>query len=802
VRLSRIELPGFGCLSGFSAELGPGFNLFYGDNEAGKSTLQQAICAMLYGFYESDRALKDETARRERFRPWAGGVYRGVLAYELDDGRTFEVRRDFSTPDVITQLLDPALGADVSPQFGRGRHGNVPFARHHLGMSRGVFESCAFISQGEIFDLAKKASPGQIGDAIAALADSARRDVSAAKAIERLGTSEKKIGRDQARTAELPKAREALTAKTSELRAADEARAAVAEKSRRLEDLQKRGRSLAEQARRAAYLCSRAEAARLRGQLRKLEEADSLAARAGRRRDELREFAPISPVTRDEVLALRGQCERTADSLGRLRKQRAALPQLTEDERLQYEALRSSVGGFADEQVRVLEAAAYRTEPPAPGGPAAFLGAIVRALAAVARRVVRFVLRRKVEPAAEPGTTAVAAKRPLAQDAGSTLHRGSALPPSNDVGGRLAPTARAPVVSQAEAIALLERHRRYLSLRPVIEEVARVESQIDAEEASLGAIDVRLRSLLVGAGIATASLDGALVAFDEAWQKREEYLRVDGEAEEALRRRSLLLNGRSRQEMATTLVEHDDAVRRMISEHPPLKGCETSQAPEQLSRALAKARDEHHRCELEVTRLDQDVTQTLERFRPRAEIEEDVAHWAKEVARLERARAALAMARESIEQAMTDVYRDFAPAVNSFLSEGLGAATDGRYQRAHVDPSTLRISLLVPETGQVMTDPPVSHGTRTLLYVLMRIGLAQHMSAIGEPVPLVLDDPFVDLDSRRQRRILDFLLELSTRMQILLFTKDREVLEWLEQRADGRAHRIHPLSGVLAAGIV
>jgi uncharacterized protein YhaN len=254
--------------------------------------------------------------------------------------------------------------------------------------------------------------------------------------------------------------------------------------------------------------------------------------------------------------------------------------------------------------------------------------------------------------------------------------------------------------------------------------------------------------------------------------------------------------------MATTLVEHDDAVRRMISEHPQLKGCETSQAPEQLSRALAKARDEHHRCELEVTRLDQDVTQTLERFRPRAEIEEDVAHWAKEVARLERARAALAMARESIEQAMTDVYRDFAPAVNSFLSEGLGAATDGRYQRAHVDPSTLRISLLVPETGQVMTDPPVSHGTRTLLYVLMRIGLAQHMSAIGEPVPLVLDDPFVDLDSRRQRRILDFLLELSTRMQILLFTKDREVLEWLEQRADGRAHRIHPLSGVLAAGIV
>ncbi|HEY8768026.1 MAG TPA: AAA family ATPase [Dehalococcoidia bacterium] len=777
MKLSRIELPGFGCLSGFSAELGPGLNLFYGDNEAGKSTLQQAICAMLYGFYENDRARPDETARHDRFRPWAGGVYRGVLAYELDDGRTFEVRRDFSTPDVITQLLDPALGADVSPQFGRGRHGNIPFARRHLGMSRGVFESSAFISQAEIFDLAKKASPGQIGDAIAALADSARRDVSAAKAIERLEAAEKKIGRDQARTAELPKAREALTAKTGELRAADEARAAVAGKSRRLEDLLKQGRGLAEQALRAEYLCSRAEAARLREQLRKLDEAESLAVRAGRRRDELREFAAISPVTRDEVLALRGQRDRVADSLGRLRKQREALPQVIEDEQLQYEVLRSSVGGFADEQVRVLEAAAYRTDRAEEGsgeregqtssGVARLFAAMVRVVAAMARRLVAFVLRRRAPLVAEP----------------------EALPAE-------------PAVSQAEAIALLEKHRRYLSLRPVIEEVARVESQIDAEEASLGAIDVRLRSLLAGAGIAPAALGDALVAFEDAWQKREEYLGADAEAEEASRRRGLLLNGRSRQEMATTLVELDDAVRSMISERPHLKGCETSQAPEQLSRALAKARDEQHRCELEMTRLDQDVTQTLERFRPRAEIEEDAAHWSNEVARLERARAALAMARESIQQAMTDVYRDFAPAVNAFLSEGLEAATDGRYQRAHVDPSTLRISLLVPETGQVMTDPPVSHGTRTLLYVLMRIGLAQHMSAIGEPVPLVLDDPFVDLDSRRLRRILDFLLELSTRMQVLLFTKDREALEWFEQRVDDTSHRIHPLSGVLAVSTV
>jgi uncharacterized protein YhaN len=125
------------------------------------------------------------------------------------------------------------------------------------------------------------------------------------------------------------------------------------------------------------------------------------------------------------------------------------------------------------------------------------------------------------------------------------------------------------------------------------------------------------------------------------------------------------------------------------------------------------------------------------------------------------------------------------------------AATDGRYRRAHVDPATLRVSLLVPETDRVMTDPPVSHGTRTLLYVLMRIGLAQHMSAIGEPVPLVLDDPFVDVDSRRLERILDFLLTLSERMQILIFTKDREILRWFEAQANGEEHQLHRLDTLL-----
>jgi uncharacterized protein YhaN len=279
-----------------------------------------------------------------------------------------------------------------------------------------------------------------------------------------------------------------------------------------------------------------------------------------------------------------------------------------------------------------------------------------------------------------------------------------------------------------------------------------------------------------------------LRAFGEAWQKHLGWLAADAAQADARRRLELATSGRSRDEIAGLLEEGERKVAALGA--VPGETAAAGGSPERLAGTLSRLRADYHAACLEAERLDQEVSSALERFRPQAEIEEDVAYLSREVARLERARAAVSLARSAIGEAMTSVYRDFAPAVNAFLSDGIEFATGGRYERAHVDPSTLKISLLVPQTGLVVTDPPVSHGTRTLMYVLMRIGLAQHMSAIGEPVPLVLDDPFVDLDSARLERTLEFLLGISERMQILLFTKDRSVVDWFERATTGEAHRL------------
>src|SRR5437773_8819825 len=77
----------------------------------------------------------------------------------------------------------------------------------------------------------------------------------------------------------------------------------------------------------------------------------------------------------------------------------------------------------------------------------------------------------------------------------------------------------------------------------------------------------------------------------------------------------------------------------------------------------------------------------------------------------------------------------------------------------------------------------LSQGTQAAAYLLLRVGLAQHMSSMSEPVPLLLDDPLVDLDDLRIDNFLDLLLDLvrERNLQILLFTKDEATRRWFER---------------------
>jgi hypothetical protein len=486
MRLRRIDLPGFGCLRDFTADFGPGINVVFGLNEAGKSTLQQAICAMLYGFYEGERGKQDEKRRHERFRPWPEGgeesaPFRGVLEYEMDSGDAFEVRRDFASADVPTQLIDLSLGADITSHFGQGRHGNVPFARKQLGMSRGVFQSCAFIAQGEIFEASQGASPREIGDAIAAMADSARRDVSASAALVRLDGLVLRIGSDRARTAELPKARENLREAEAELNLIDAVRTAISERAQELEHTRTR---LAEikvttVALQAQYLLARRGS--LSRRLQSLGELDASLASAAAERERLAVYESFPSELRDRVVALDDRRRGALKRIVAARKELHARQEpVTDATRLEFEALRVSVGTLSAESLAGLDRVAYRPSPIVEGR-RGWASRLLERLGQAVSAVLAWIFRR------------AAYIQPVA-DADPEPER-----------------AQVPDVTPAEAIELLERHRRYLTMKPAVEALDEARERSAQEEQALSIVTTDLVALL--SSRADADLDVAVAEF-------------------------------------------------------------------------------------------------------------------------------------------------------------------------------------------------------------------------------------------------------------------------------------------------
>src|ERR1700724_3083999 len=195
MRLTRIEIEGFGSLQGMDLRFGPTMNLVVGPNEAGKSTLQEAIVTGLYGLQSGDHA------------------------------RTALVERDLDAETV--RVIDVNTGAELGERFERDASGGLQVGRQLLGVSRDIYTNTACISRSEVLRLE---DAGSIKEAIVALADSAHPDRTAQRVLDRLRQERaRRIGKPRGRTGPLHDLEGHLTDLERQLTTARQARAAVDE---------------------------------------------------------------------------------------------------------------------------------------------------------------------------------------------------------------------------------------------------------------------------------------------------------------------------------------------------------------------------------------------------------------------------------------------------------------------------------------------------------------------------------------------------------------------------------------------
>lgn len=144
MRISKVQINGFGNIVNKSFEFVNGINLVRGNNEDGKSTLVYFIKSMLYGINRNKSG--ESFSELERFNPWQSTDFSGKMEYSID-GKKFSTYRDFNRNN--SKVFDDS-GTDITAQFNKDKSRGVEVGFTHLGIDEETFFNSAFVSQGKI----------------------------------------------------------------------------------------------------------------------------------------------------------------------------------------------------------------------------------------------------------------------------------------------------------------------------------------------------------------------------------------------------------------------------------------------------------------------------------------------------------------------------------------------------------------------------------------------------------------------------------------------------------------------------
>ena len=105
MKIVRIKVDAFGKLTDLDLKFDSHFNIIYGRNESGKTTLHSFIRSMILGVEKNDNTyLPQENEKR----------FGGSLYLEDDDGNEKKITRDFFSEDSDRSLINPSRTKDLS----------------------------------------------------------------------------------------------------------------------------------------------------------------------------------------------------------------------------------------------------------------------------------------------------------------------------------------------------------------------------------------------------------------------------------------------------------------------------------------------------------------------------------------------------------------------------------------------------------------------------------------------------------------------------------------------------------------
>lgn len=174
-------------------------------------------------------------------------------------------------------------------------------------------------------------------------------------------------------------------------------------------------------------------------------------------------------------------------------------------------------------------------------------------------------------------------------------------------------------------------------------------------------------------------------------------------------------------------------------------------------------------CEKSIKDLEHKINTRLIGKRQITEIEEELQSTREKIAYEEKVYNALNIAYNTLEDSKNQITRDIGPELNKNISEVFSYLTDNKYTSVLLQDN---YKMTVKSEGSFIKGDYLSNGAIDQLYLALRIALVDLIFK-NQECPVILDDAFIQYDSKRKEKALSMLASRDN-YQSIIFTCSEE----------------------------
>jgi len=820
MRIEELYLAGFGRFTNKRIILQDGLNLLYGENEAGKTTLQHFIVGMLYGFFVPTARRKTYTDDYMRFMPWNSDATYGGSMICSKDGHRYRIQRVFQKERESVLIFDADTGEDISEQFPYDPVTRVRDPGTVLtGVSRTVYCNTANVAQLETSTQEGFSTAWE--DQILSLTETADSSLSLQSVCDILDHKAEAIGSPKRRKSPYGMAVERLQQLEQELNEVLASEQERLQLRQRIVRLEQQKAALEEQMQQEELLKYKEQYKKAKVISQRIHYVENVLAQA----------APA--VDPDELQQKIGACQQAKQNLHRqeqnftkwderlkeINRRYLAQPIRMQDVNALDRCLllaKNSVDSKETQELReqlqqkqqefiniptissndaweaLLEYDSWQEDIDNPRMSKKWI-VLALGLLLIALGVI---MGWKLEPffyaAAGIGAILLVCSFFI-----SSRHR--EVDEAEEEQERILKQYNMESYEQLKAycdgIQNQEEHRMELMneiqllalrLKKVSDEMPRRKEELDRCAARFtkdpnakwsqemeAQVKYARQLCLEFADLSTRREED----FKQLKQLRQELAAMEQDLADTSRRMGQedfsedslqqLRQLRREREQASVELELQQKLLEECLDGMSLEELEGKAQPSSFSADLSVQDSDYKAIVEELAQLQGKLT-TMEQFqRPIGEIQEEQLALQEQCRRYQNTLDALVLAKDRMVKVSSSIRRDWSPMLAQRLSQVVYRLTDGKYSKLLLSRD-LHIRLEEPKTGQLVPVTALSRGTMDLIYLALRMELLQLLSK-DSILPMVLDDSFVQLDDGRCANLLHYLA-YNRQGQVLLLT--------------------------------